>query len=68
VNIVVGVADMKISKDPDSVLVTHSLGSCIGVAVYDCAVHAGGLLHFMLPLGVMITVVIRKSRETSWST
>ena len=48
-NIVVGVADMKISNDPDSVLVTHSLGSCIGVAVYDRAVHAGGLLHFMLP-------------------
>lgn len=48
-NILVGVADMKISNDPDSVLVTHSLGSCIGVAVYDQAVHAGGLLHFMLP-------------------
>jgi chemotaxis protein CheD len=49
VNIVVGVADMKTSKDPETILVTHSLGSCIGVAVYDPIVRAGGLLHFMLP-------------------
>jgi chemotaxis protein CheD len=48
-NIVVGVSDMKVSKDPESVLVTHSLGSCIGVAIYDSIVRAGGLLHFMLP-------------------
>ena len=48
-NIVVGVSDMKVSKDPESVLVTHSLGSCIGVAIYDPTVRAGGLLHFMLP-------------------
>ena len=48
-NIIVGVADMKISDDPDSVLVTYSLGSCIGIAVYDPVVQVGGLLHFMLP-------------------
>ena len=48
-NIVVGVADMKVSIDPESVLVTYSLGSCIGVSVYDPVVRAGGLLHFMLP-------------------
>lgn len=48
-NIIVGVADMKISDDPDSVLVTYSLGSCIGIAVYDPVVKVGGLLHFMLP-------------------
>lgn len=48
-NIVVGVSDMKVSNDPESVLVTYSLGSCIGVAVYDVAAKVGGLLHFMLP-------------------
>ena len=40
---------MKVSNDPESVLVTYSLGSCIGVAVYDVAAKVGGLLHFMLP-------------------
>ena len=47
--LIVGVADMKVSRDPDVVLVTHSLGSCIGVAIYDPVVRVGGLLHYMLP-------------------
>jgi len=49
VNIVVGVSDTKVSKDPDSVLITYSLGSCVGIAIYDPLVRVGGLLHFMLP-------------------
>jgi len=48
-NIVVGVSDMKASKDPNSCLITYSLGSCIGIGIYDNVVKAGGLLHFMLP-------------------
>lgn len=48
-NIIVGVSDMKVSKDPNSVLVTYSLGSCIGIAVYDPVIRVGGLLHYMLP-------------------
>jgi chemotaxis protein CheD len=49
VEIVVRVADMKISDDPDATIVTHSLGSCIGLAIYDPTVKAGGMLHYMLP-------------------
>ena len=60
-NIVVGVSDMKVSKDPESVLVTHSLGSCIGVAVYDPIVRAGGLLHFMLPDSTLDSVKAKKN-------
>lgn len=48
-NLIVGVADMKVSNDPKDVLMTYSLGSCIGVAIYDPVVKAGGMLHFMLP-------------------
>ena len=48
-NLIVGVADMKVSNDPETVLVTHSLGSCIGVAIYDPVAKTGGLLHYMLP-------------------
>jgi chemotaxis protein CheD len=48
-NIVVGVADMKVSNDPDDILVTYSLGSCIGIAVHDPVAGVGGILHFMLP-------------------
>lgn len=45
----VGVADLKVSNQPDHVLVTHALGSCIGVAIYDPMARVGGLLHYMLP-------------------
>ena len=47
--IVVGVADMIVSSQPEQVLVTHTLGSCIGVAIYDPVSRVGGILHFMLP-------------------
>jgi len=48
-DIVVGVGDMKVSSDPEGVLVTYSLSSCIGLALYDPSVRVGGLLHYMLP-------------------
>jgi chemotaxis protein CheD len=48
-NIVIGVADMKTSADPEATLVTYALGSCIGVTLYDPVAKVGGLLHFMLP-------------------
>lgn len=50
---VVGVADMKVSVDPDEVLVTHALGSCLGIALHDPAAGVGGLLHVMLPLSTI---------------
>ena len=48
-NLIVGVSDMKVTNDIEAVLVTYSLGSCIGVAIYDSVVRVGGLLHYMLP-------------------
>jgi chemotaxis protein CheD len=47
--IVVDIADLAVSQDPAATLVTYSLGSCIGVAIWDPAVHVGGMLHYMLP-------------------
>ena len=49
VNQIIGVSDAKTSNRREDVLVTHALGSCIGVALYDAAVGVGGLLHFQLP-------------------
>lgn len=46
---VVGIAEFKVSDDPDEVLVTHALGSCLGIVVWDPVVQVGGLLHVMLP-------------------
>lgn len=46
---VVNVSDAKVSSDSDDVLMTHSLGSCVGVCLYDLATHVGGMLHYQLP-------------------
>ena len=48
--LVVGISDMKVSNDPNEVLVTYSLSSCIGLALYDPVAKVGGLVHCMLPL------------------
>lgn len=46
---VVAVGDMKIGKHGD-LLVTHALGSCLGLVVFDPQIRVGGMLHAMLPL------------------
>jgi chemotaxis protein CheD len=40
---------MKIGRSSD-IIVTHALGSCLGLMVYDPVQKIGGLLHAMLPL------------------
>ncbi len=47
--VVVGIAELAVSNNPNVILTTYSLGSCLGISVYDPVVHAGGLLHIMLP-------------------
>ena len=46
---VIGVADCLVTNDPESVLVTYALGSCIAVLIHDPVARVAGLLHFMLP-------------------
>ncbi len=48
-DLVVDIADFKTSADTRDVLVTYSLGSCIGVVVWDPETRVGGMLHYMLP-------------------
>ncbi len=47
--ILVNMADAKVSGDPRDVLMTYSLGSCIGVCLYDPVARIGGMLHYQLP-------------------
>ena len=48
--VVVGISDYQTSNRPDDVIITYSLGSCIGLTVYDPAIKVGGMIHYMLPL------------------
>jgi len=49
----VGIADMAVSKDPDDNIITHALGSCLGITIHDPVAHVGGLIHIMLPLSTI---------------
>jgi chemotaxis protein CheD len=44
----VNIAEMRVARSPD-VLVTHGLGSCLGIAIYDPVKKIGGIAHAMLP-------------------
>lgn len=47
--LVVGVGDGSVSRDPDAVLVTYALGSCVAVMLHDPVAGVSGMLHYMLP-------------------
>jgi chemotaxis protein CheD len=40
---------MKVSNNIRESIITYSLGSCIGLVIYDPIVKVGGILHYMLP-------------------
>ncbi|MDR0307229.1 MAG: chemotaxis protein CheD [Chitinispirillales bacterium] len=48
-NITVGISDMTISTKADELIITYSLGSCLGVTVYDPQTCVGGMVHCQLP-------------------
>jgi chemotaxis protein CheD len=46
--LVVGIGEFVIGG-PEATLVTHALGSCVAVGIWDATAGVGGLLHFLLP-------------------
>ena len=47
--VIIGIAEMAVSNNTNATLTTYSLGSCLGITLYDPEVRVGGLLHIMLP-------------------
>lgn len=45
----VGIAELATSSDPNTILATYALGSCLGITLWDAEAGVGGLLHVMLP-------------------
>lgn len=41
---------MKIANQPGDIVITHALGSCLGIAVHDPVANVGGVLHVMMPM------------------
>ena len=50
---VVGISEMGVSSDRSEVLITYSLGSCVGLTLYDPSRAIGGIVHCLLPLSKM---------------
>lgn len=48
-SVVVSLAEMQVSDDPDMVLTCLGLGSCVGLTAYDRVKRVGGLVHIVLP-------------------
>ena len=51
--LVVGIADLKTSADPEDVVITYALGSCLGISAHDPVARVGGLVHVMTPSSSM---------------
>ncbi len=47
--LVVGIGELAVSNRPGDVIVTHALGSCVAVCLWDPTAGVAGLLHFLLP-------------------
>ena len=46
----VGLGEIKISREPQDLLIAYGLGSCMGIGIYDPVAHIAGLLHAILPV------------------
>lgn len=62
--VTVGIGGLEVTADRDAVLVTHGLGSCIAVMVYDHRLHVAGMLHFQLPTSGLSPERARESPGT----
>ncbi len=57
----VGISEMAFGCESGDLIVTHALGSCLGVAIHDAEACVGGILHYMLPTGTLDAEKARKS-------
>jgi chemotaxis protein CheD len=48
-DVIVGMADLRLSRTAGETLVTYALGSCLGISIWDPVSCVAGLLHVMLP-------------------
>lgn len=47
--VTVDIADLKVSSELNVALITHALGSCIAVILWDPTRKVAGMIHYMLP-------------------
>ena len=65
---VVGVSDLKVSNNVNDSIITHALGSCLGITAYDSRAKVGGMVHVMLPLSKSDLQKAPTRHSPSWNT
>ncbi|MCE5271431.1 chemotaxis protein CheD [bacterium] len=48
-SVVVDISGFAVTRDPSEVLITYSLGSCLGFTLFDPVAGVAGMVHCMLP-------------------
>jgi chemotaxis protein CheD len=48
-NCIIGISELRVSRNPDETILTYSLGSCLGLSIYDPVNRIGGMVHCLLP-------------------
>jgi len=51
--VVVGIGELAVSDRAGEIIVTHALGSCIAVCLFDPVAGVAAMLHFLLPEGAI---------------
>jgi chemotaxis protein CheD len=59
--VVLGIGGLAVRRAAAGSLVTHALGSCLGIVVYDRLHQVGGMLHAQMPLGQLSPERARES-------
>lgn len=47
--VVIGIGEYAVTADAGAEIVTHALGSCVAVCLWDPVTRVAGMLHFLLP-------------------
>jgi len=57
----VGISEMCFGTAPGDLIVTHALGSCLGISIHDEIAKVGGILHYMLPTSTLDSEKAKKN-------
>ncbi len=49
---VIGIGGLEVVREEGGCIITHALGSCLGVAIFDPATRVGGMLHAQMPISL----------------
>ncbi|HEX3135878.1 MAG TPA: chemotaxis protein CheD [Planctomycetota bacterium] len=59
--VTVGIGVLEARRAERGLIITHALGSCLGIVVYDHQAKVGAMLHAQLPLGQLNAEMARLS-------